>query len=237
MNLLLPLREDPAALCALLRAVDPEVERVLPIRYSQGGRSFESFVELEWTGQPTLEGTGQRGRFATSADALLLAEIRDGRRRAYLLEWKYVEQYAAGKYLGAGRKGAVRRRRYRPLFDRVFLGGSDAFESLLFDPFYQLMRLCLLADRMRVRRELGADDAVVVLVRPRENEALRRRITSPALARHAGERPAIERAFRALLREPAMFRWISPGELVSAVSVQCPDSSEWSGYLRARYGL
>lgn len=236
VNLLLPLREDPVALRALLRAIDPEVERVLPIRYSQGGRSFESFVELEWTGQPTLEGSGQRGRFATSADALILAETRDGRRRAYLLEWKYVEQYAAGRCLGAGREGAVRRRRYRPLFDRVFLGGDEAFEALLFDPFYQFMRLCLLAERMRAHRELGADDAVLVLVRPRENEALRRRITSPALARVAGERPAIERAFRTHLREPAMFRWVSPGELVTAVTQERP-ASEWSSYLQSRYGL
>ena len=40
-----------------------------------------------------LEGGTTRGAQNTSVDAFLIAETITGRRRAYLLEWKYVEQY------------------------------------------------------------------------------------------------------------------------------------------------
>ena len=52
-------------------------------------------------------------------------------------------------------------------------------DELLYDPFYQLMRLRLLADRMVRDRELGVSEAKVVVVVPRGNTVYRRRITSP----------------------------------------------------------
>lgn len=91
LNFLLPLADQEAALTAFLRAIDPEVKRVVPISYEQNGRSFKSNLEFEWTGfTGNIEGTAQsRGANATSVDAFLLAELKDGSTRAYLIEWKY----------------------------------------------------------------------------------------------------------------------------------------------------
>ena len=51
-------------------------------------------MEFEWIGlDDSLEGTRTRGANATSIDAFLVAETDSGRRRAYLIEWKYLEQY------------------------------------------------------------------------------------------------------------------------------------------------
>ena len=64
------------------------------------------------------------------------------------MEWKYVEEYSR-KDLGEGSRGATRRRRYARLYSESPAFNDKApFEAWLFDPFYQIMRLRLLADRM-----------------------------------------------------------------------------------------
>ena len=61
-------------------------------------------------------------------------------------------------------------------------------DCFLYEPFYQIMRQRLLADRMVRDRELDVDEAMVVVVVPEENWAYRavksdRTVTSPLLAR------------------------------------------------------
>ena len=120
MNFLLPLAGVPGALPAAIRAVDADVTGVSNITF-EGGTSP---VEFEWTemGGP-LEGVGTRGANATSIDAFLVAETASGRRRAYLLEWKYTEQYLAARprFKGRGLSGETRRSRYGNLFRAAYL--------------------------------------------------------------------------------------------------------------------
>ena len=61
------------------------------------------------------------------------------------------------------------------------------------DPFYQIMRQRLLADRMVQQRESDVDEAKVVVVVPEDNRAYRtvghsRTVTSPPLARRLPHR-------------------------------------------------
>ena len=129
-------------------------------------------VEFEWIGlEKSLEGGTSRGEYETSVDSFLIAETDKG-RRAYLMEWKYTEEGGDGDDKGAGRSGETRRHRYAPLYEAAsssFYGNGIAMGELFYEPFYQLMRNRLLADRMVAKGELGVSDAKVVVVVPEEN--------------------------------------------------------------------
>ena len=158
-----------------------------------------SAVEFEWIGVPrSLEDGTTRGSHNTSVDAFLTVETVSGRKRAYLLEWKYVETYLSGRpaFKGDGSQGETRRRRYIDLYNAPYSSFDPAtapeMEDFFYEPFYQLMRQRLLADRMAEQRELGVDEAKVVVVVPEENWAYRAvshgsTTTSPPLARRFPE--------------------------------------------------
>ena len=89
---MLPLASSRTALSAALSVIDDDIEGILGIEDPEPGTS--SLVEIEWIGlDHALEGPGQktRGANTTSIDAFVVAETASG-RRAYLIEWKYVEE-------------------------------------------------------------------------------------------------------------------------------------------------
>ena len=247
VNFLLPLAEIPGALTAALRAIDDDVARVVEI--GLGGNT--SPVEFEWTGvDGTLEGKGTRGANATSIDAFLVAETKVGRKRAYLLEWKYAEDYLKTKpdFKGNGPAGNTRRKRYGDIyraqyssFDPVAAPGLDEF---MYEPFYQIMRQRLLADRMVHRGELCVDEAKVVVVVPEENRAYRNiaqggKTTSPPLVRRFPQLGTVEAVIRASLKEPdSQFGVVAPSQLLAGVVSTFPgETVEWANYWRERYGV
>ena len=238
VNFLLPLREIPGALTAVARAIDDDVQGIVPI--SDQGR--ESTVEIEWIGMgPPLEKDAARTRGAnvTSVDAFMVGETSTG-RRAYLMEWKYIEDYRAGDDKGRGNPGETRRRRYTPLYraDYSSFNGSVPMDELLYEPFYQIMRLRLLADRMVAEKELCVSDARVVVVVPKSNTPYRNNITSPSLTRRFPDLGTVEGVVRATLKDPdRAFATVSTETLVNAVERECGDSiSGWAAYQRERYG-
>jgi len=172
VNFLLPLVAVPEALVAFLRCVDDDVLEVEPI-IDQGGRS--SLVEFEWVGwdRPLEGGSITRGANQTSIDALVIGRTTAG-RRAYLIEWKYCEEYLHPENKGLGQPGDTRRGRYASLFaqPRSSFNQVASLDDFLFEPFYQIMRLHLLRDRMLeegVSPRLPIVDARVVVVCPAAN--------------------------------------------------------------------
>ena len=237
VNFLLPIACLPGALEAVIGAIDDDVEGIVDIRHE--GRS--SPVEFEWIGLPrSLEcGTG-RGANNTSVDAFLIAETETG-RRAYLMEWKYVEEYRSADK-GEGSQGNTRRRRYSQQYSddaSAFISDQVPMGELLYEPFYQLMRLRLLADRMMARKELDVTSAKVVVVVPGENSAYRERITSPPLAQRFRHLGTVSDVMRATLKDPeSTFASVCPSVLVDAVERECGSDSaaqEWVAYQRERY--
>ena len=239
INFLLPLVEIDGALTAVLRAIDDDVQGVVPIKH----RGKVSPVELEWIGvdEPLEKGAPPtRGANTTSVDAFVVAETGTG-LRAYLLEWKYTEIYKYGPNLARGNT-ETRRRRYAHLYNDVsscFKSDQVPMESFLYEPFYQLMRLRLLADRMVREGELGVTEAKVVVVVPEGNTTYRERITSPPLAERFSEHNKVSDVFRATLKRPdEAYAVVCPSVLVSAVEGECGDkASEWVEYQQKRYGL
>ena len=239
VNFLLPLMEIEGALTAVLRAMDGDVQGVIPIEHE----GTTSPVELEWIGVdgPLEEGAAPtRGANTTSVDAFMVAETDVG-RRAYLLEWKYVETYGNDVFLGNGRAGDTRRRRYSTRYnaESSSFNGVAPMDELLYEPFYQLMRQRLLADRMVANGELGVTDAKVVAVVPEGNDAYRNRITSPPLEKRFSGIETVSDVFRATLKQPdSAYGIVCPSVLAAAVERECGDgAANWVAYQRERYGL
>lgn len=247
VNFLLPLAGIPGALVAALSALDDDVRLVVDIAHE--GRVTP--VEFEWLGLPhSLEGGVTRGAQNTSVDAFLIAETESGRRRAYLMEWKYVEQYLRTRpeFKGDGKAGDTRRRRYSDAYHALFSSFNPEIapdlDDFLYEPFYQIMRQRLLADRMVRMGELDVDEAKVVVVVPEDNRAYRlisdgRSETSPPLARRFPQFGMVEEVMRACLKDPgSQFRMASPSLMLEGVVRSLPEETEaWAGYWRERYGV
>ena len=235
VNFLLPLVEIPGALTAVLQAIDGDVTGVVDIEH----QGTTAPVELEWIGlDHALEGPAvkSRGANSTSVDAFMVAETPGG-RRAYLMEWKYVEEYRT-EDKGQGRSGETRRARYAHLYaDSPSFNRKAPFDAWLFEPFYQLLRLRLLADRMVRNRELGVSDAKVVVVVPEGNRAYRERVTSPWLAREFPDRSVSEIVQATLVYSNGSYVAVSQSQLGDAVRGRCGEgAATWGSYIRDRYG-
>ena len=247
VNFLLPLAGIPGALLSVLRTLDSDVRDVVPIRHEERA----SPVEFEWIGLgSSLEGGHTRGAHNTSVDAFLVAETRAGNRRAYLLEWKYCERYLSGKPrdLGAGESGQRRRNTYASLFGAPYSSFDSAsaedLDGFLYEPFYQIMRQMLLADRMVHERELDVDEAKVVVVVPEDNWPYRTvadgsTTTSPLLAQRFPHLGTVKEVMRACLKDlRSQFDLAVPQTLLDNVVKNLPNETvEWAGYWRERYGV
>ena len=117
-------------------------------------------------------------------------------------------------------------------------------DDFLYEPFYQIMRQRLLADRMVQGRELDVDEAKVVVVMPEGNRAYRavgsgRTTTSPLLARRFPHLETVGAVMRASLKDPdAQFAMVAPALLLDGVMRSLPDeTTQWAGYWRDRYGV
>lgn len=152
-------------LLAWVREIEPETVSLDDVEH-------ESPVAFEWIGDTGHLGEARtRGRYATSADAFLLARRADG-VTAVLVEWKFTEHYDRPMaFHGPG--GRDRRDTYRARYD-----ASGAFaerppiDAFFHEPHYQLLRLVLLAEGIVRARERGADRAVVLHVVPEGNADL-----------------------------------------------------------------
>ena len=235
VNYLLPLIGIPGALRAVLQALDGDVISVVDIEH----QGTSSPVELEWIGlDHALEGLGvkTRGMHSTSVDAFMVAETRTG-RRGYLIEWKYVEEYRT-EDKGEGSRGETRRSRYAHLYaNSPSFNGRVPFDAWLFEPFYQILRLRLLADRMVRNRELAISEAKVVVVVPEGNRAYLERVTSPWLERVYPDRTVSEIVHETLVDPERAYASVSPSVLAASVRQRCgTTAASWSSYLRQRYG-
>ena len=247
VNFLLPLIGIPGALLSAIRSIDSDVRGIVDIIHED----HSTPVEFEWIGgSRSLEGGRTRGAQNTSIDAFVIAETVEGRLRAYLFEWKYAEHYLRTRpnFKGKGQRGERRRMRYTGLYNSELssfnLEVAPDMDDFLYEPFYQIMRQRLLADRMVQHRELDVAEAKVVIVVPEQNWAYRSLgavgwTTSPPLAARFPHLRTVESVMRAVLRNPdEHFDMVSPATMLEAV---CQDHTEetrtWADYWRRRYAV
>ena len=198
VNSLFTFRKDSAALRQLLCKFGYDVLECLPILHDHG--DHDAFVGFEWIGvhnylmeyqggRPARCHERSRGANFTSADFILRFRNTDDQIHVILGEWKYTEDYKYTKSKALGPSGATRLRIYKPLLKNsgLRLGKNVKFEDLFFEPFYQMMRLQLLAAAMERpipgenAGEMGANIVSDLHVSPAANAGLRTTGTSPAL--------------------------------------------------------
>ena len=142
--------------------------------------------------------------------------------------------------MGNGQAGETRRRQYSAKYnaESSSFNGIAPMDELLYEPFYQLMRQRLLADRMIDKGELEVTEAKVIAVVPEGNTAYRERITSPPLVQRFPNLKTVSDVFRATLKRPDdAYAIVCPSVLVAAVERECGDAAaEWVSYQRERYG-
>ena len=132
-------------------------------------------------------------------------------------------------FKGGGKSGDTRRERYGERYHAQFssfdLEAAPELDEFLYDPFYQIMRQRLLADRMVRERELDVDESKVVVVAPERNLAYRSTVeggkkTSPPLARRFPQLGTVEEVMRAALKDPgAQFSMIAPSASRATLAV------------------
>lgn len=167
----------------------------------------ERFLTFEYIGPTDYFGEAPRGErtrgaHCTSVDAAFLHRTTDGAVELILIEWKYTESYRARRPQPA--KDRTRWSRYGSALSAEagpVRGELIAFDALLQEPLYQLMRQQLLAFELEKSGAHGADRVRVVHVSPRMNVAFQASV-QPA-AKELGQ--TVGEAWQRLLRHHDRF--------------------------------
>ncbi len=235
LNFLFPFAYQPGALAEVLRPVFPAIRKMLPIENGQ-------YIACEWIGRENYlgekvsrNGKRTRGANCTSADAAVMFEQTDGKRQIVLIEWKYTESYG-GTSLTIAKSGTDRTTIYKPLFERdecpIDRNLLPSFDSLFYEPFYQLMRQQFLAYEMERAQELGANTVSVLHIAPASNTDFHK-VTSPQLE-PLGETPTS--IWKKLARPRDRFISVSTEQLFGKLSGdQLPGMQAWLDYVFIRY--
>ncbi len=242
INFLFPLVKRPDIIKAIFSRYYPEFATSLPLT---GDKPLTDgtypFIAFEWIGTRDYLGEAKRkgmprtrGANFTSADFAFRFRRKDGKIQIVLGEWKYTEDYRS---LDKGIK--ARKQNYNLAFNRhggVFKQrGEDLYGALFFDPFYQLMRLQLLAQEMELSREMDADVVSVLHICPEANREFRDRVTSPYLANTFPGKGTLE-IWKELVPQNKS-KSISVEDLLNTILRRTKtDDWEWADYLKVRYG-
>jgi Restriction Endonuclease associating with ARP len=233
-NALAPFVGYPGALKAIFRDVLP-IEDVLPFGAVGDGTAMVSAFDAtdhvvfewqglanhfnEWAKSPT------RGSNATSVDASIRYRTPEGLIELALIEWKFTESYGGSPLSGGAASAQTRQDRYRPLFDRPGGPMLDVvpLDAFFVEPYYQLMRLALLAFSIEEHRELDADVVRVVIAAPAPNTGYWNSPAGRAIGQLDGP-GTVELRFPTLLRNPDRFVVYDTSSLVEATA---PTSDEF----------
>ena len=212
-------RKDVAT--AILKNMSSKIDEALNVD--------DGYVEFEANGKSNYlnEKSHTRGANSTSIDAVMVGKKNNGSNILILIEWKYTEEYREeNKYI------PERYNLYNKLLkeDNCPIFTND-YESLYFEPFYQLMRQTLLGWKMVQAGEYQCDEYIHLHVIPDNNIELRKRVTSPGLSSKGDN---MSQAWKSVLKEPERYIVISPEELINPIGT-CSDTHSIINYLEKRY--
>jgi len=206
------------------------------------------FIAFEWIGTRDYLGEAKRkgirrtrGANFTSADFVFRFRENNGRIHLVLGEWKYTEEYGRS-YKGSGRSGEVRKNNYINFFSDpkgVFSRNKNKeslYDSLFYEPFYQLMRLQLLAQETEVynAKEMDADAVSVLHVCPEVNEEFRKNVAPDYLKGESPGKDVLE-VWKELVPKDK-FLSISVEDLLKTIQNTVTEEPEWLNYIATRYG-
>jgi len=248
VNFLFTLVKRPELIKAIFGHYYPEIATALPITEDKPlTDGTHPFIAFEWTGKPDADYLGEgrrkgrkptRGANFTSADFAFRFRENDGHIHLVLGEWKYTEEYGRN-YKGSGRQGEVRKNNYISFFrdqKGTFSANNDKdelYDALFYEPFYQFMRLQLLAQEMEANKEMDADIVSVLYVCPKANHEFVKNVTSDYLKKKFPRKDVLE-IWKELVPQNK-FMSISVEDLPNAIERVTVDDQGWVDYLRTRY--
>jgi hypothetical protein len=177
------------------------IEEVLEI---EPGRhlTFEYIGPTDFFGEAP-RGVRTRGANCTSVDAAFRHLAKDGQVELVLVEWKYTESY--GLRRPSPRKDAVRRGRYATFVDDPagpIRSDVLAFDDLLDEPFYQLVRQQLLASQLEKAGAEHASRVRLIHVSPAANVAYQQSVRRE---QHRALGSTVSEVWKRLLRRSDRF--------------------------------
>jgi hypothetical protein len=206
---------------AILHALDSEVDDAELVD--------DGYVEFEFIGtRPYLkERAFTRGANCTSIDAFMIGRTKAGKRRAFLVEWKYIEECTRNDEYTLPRAA---------VYNNLITSQESPFKSaipivlgpLYVGPFYQLMRQTLLGWQISKNEDHGCTSYRHVLVVPEHNMEFRVNVT----ARLPGA--SVPEAWLQVLKEPELFITTTPGDIVRPAD-KVQDTKALTVYLQRRY--
>lgn len=229
LNHLFFIRQRGDIASEILKAVDNNVNTTLRL---DNGSDSDGFVDFEVIGKDNYLGEKchTRGANSTSIDAVMLAEMNNGSRKLFLIEWKYVECY--GSYSKAADKGGPTRLKiYSPHLNQKDCPIKNCnLEGLFTEPYYQLMRQTLLAHNMVKAGEYGATDYMHLHIIPQSNKELL--TVNTAIGKLVGN--TLTETWSNLLKNPDKYKVIHPEDFLNP-AVNCSDTKAIISYLKERY--
>jgi hypothetical protein len=170
--------------------------------------TFEYIGPTDFFGEAP-EGQRIRGTHCTSLDAAFLYRTTGGVIELALVEWKYTESYQTTRTPSPD-KDVTRAGRY--LEDYQAANGpldseAMAFDLMLDEPFYQLMRQQLLAHRLEGVHAHGAEVVRVVHVLAQANTAYQSSLVRPE---HRAAGDTVDAVWSRLLRHNDRFIHLDP---------------------------
>lgn len=213
---------------SILRGIDHNVKTALIM----DNGSDSGYVDFEVIGAKNYLGEKlhTRGVNSTSVDALMLAELDNGTRKLFFIEWKYVESYSKSSK-AEGDSGKTRIKTYTPLLSK-----SDCpikfsnIEGLFTEPYYQLMRQTLLAYEMIKVKEYNADSYIHLHIIPNDNKELKD--VNTADGKLIGDK--LEDTWKNVLKNPELYRPVDPKDFLKP-ALDCLDCKAPMTYLKQRY--
>jgi hypothetical protein len=244
VNFLFPMQSNDKLLANVFKGIYPEIGTPLPmVEDSISAKGAHPYVSFEWIGlrdylAETRRKPGKRTRGAhyTSADFAFRFRRTDARIQIVLGEWKYTEYYS---HQDKGRNQA-RQDNYNEAFWRspgVFIcKDQELYRGLFFEPFYQLMRLQLLAQEMEANHEMDADLVTVLHVHPLANREFAERVTSKYLSdRFPGQ--GVMDTWKQLV-DRTRFATVSVEHLLQLIAkARSMADPTWVRYLQTRYSF
>lgn len=210
VNALFQMVSDPERINLAFGAV-VDIAEVLPI---EDGRflTFEYIGPTDYFSEGIRHGKDvgrRRGTHCTSADAAFLYKTSTDTTELALVEWKFTESYLTAVNRNPD-SDAVRIGRYA-----ADLAAADGpvrndvlpIELLLDEPFYQLMRQQLLANRLEQAGAHRADEVGVLHVLAPENTGYQ---DSLVRAEHRAAGGSVDEVWTKLLRTPDRFHHVDP---------------------------
>jgi len=231
LNHLFLIRNDKSAVLDILKNISTDFVDVIEIETDENPKGFIQFESVS-INTDLREGIPTRGNNCTSIDALILAKHKDGSDWLIPIEWKYTEHYNNQDKSKEGKdnsKGIERMWRYSDLIKNSSQLKSTANPCYYFEPFYQLMRQTLWAERMianKITEKVKADNYLHVHVIPKDNaELLDKKYKCGGLD--------METTWRSHLIDQSKYLIVSPDQLLSGIKTD--KYKDLIAYLSVRY--